>query len=85
MRYTNPPLDAHTLLANLKDKGLVIEDEEMAIAFLGHVSYFRFVAYLRPFKMNDDTDRYKPTATFEKAVALYEFDAKLRMLLFSAI
>ena len=35
--------------------------------------------------MNDDTDRYKPTATFEKAVALYEFDAKLGMLLFSTI
>lgn len=85
MRYTNPPLDAYTLLANLKDKGLAIEDEEKAIAFLGHISYFRFVAYLRPFKINDNTERYKPTATFEKAVALYEFDAKLRMLLFSTI
>ena len=42
MRYTNPPLDAHTLLANLKSKGLVIDDEEKAIVFLGHVSYFRF-------------------------------------------
>ena len=38
MRYTNPPLDAYTLLANLKDKGLAIEDEDKAIAFLGHVS-----------------------------------------------
>ena len=85
MRYTNPPLDAYTLLGNLKDKGLVIEDEEKAIAFLGHVSYFRFAAYLRPFKMNDDAERYKQTATFEKAVALYDFDAKLRMLLFSTI
>lgn len=85
MRYTNPPLDAYTLLANLKEKGLVIEDEEKAIAFLGHVSYFRFAAYLRPFKMNDDAERYKQTATFEKAVALYDFDAKLRMLLFSTI
>ncbi len=85
MRYTNPPLDACTLLANLKGKGLVIEDEEKAIAFLGYVSYFRFAAYLWPFKMNDDTERYKPTATFEKAMALYEFDAKLRMLLFSTI
>ena len=85
MRYTNPPLDAYTLLANLKDKGLAIEDEEKAIDFLCHVSYFRFAAYLRPFKMNDDADRYKQTATFEKAVALYDFDAKLRMLLFSTI
>ena len=85
MRYTNPPLDAYTLLANLKDKGLAIEDEEKAIAFLGHVSYFRFAAYLRPFKMNDSAERYKQTASFEKAVALYDFDAKLRMLLFSTI
>ncbi len=85
MKYSNPPLDAHTLLANLKDKGLAIEDEEKAIAFLAHVSYFRFAAYLRPFKKNDDTERYKQTATFEKAVALYEFDVKLRTLLFSTI
>lgn len=85
MRYSNPPLDAYTLLSNLKDKGLTIEDEEKAIAFLGHVSYFRFAAYLRPFKMNDDAERYKQTATFEKAVVLYDFDAKLRMLLFSTI
>ncbi len=39
MRYTNPSLDAYTLLANLKDKGLAIEDEEKAIAILVHVSY----------------------------------------------
>ncbi len=85
MRYTNPPLSANTLLTNLKDKGLSIENEEKAIAFWGHVSYFRFAAYLRPFKMTNETERYKPTATFEKAVALYEFDAKLRILLFSTI
>lgn len=55
-----------------------------AIAFLENVSYFRFAAYLRPLKASDK-HTYKENATFEKAVRLYEFDAKLRTLLFSAI
>ena len=59
-------------------------DERKAFAFLENVSYFRFAAYLRPFKALDKHG-YKENATFEKAVRLYEFDAKLRTLLFSAI
>lgn len=85
MKYTNPPLDTATLLDNLKKDGLSIVDERKAIAFLENVSYFRFAAYLRPFKSSADKDLYKENATFEKAVRLYEFDEKLRILLFSAI
>lgn len=84
MEYTNPPLGTATLLANLQNEGLVIMDERKANAFLENVSYFRFAAYLRPFKASD-RHGYKKNATFEKAVRLYEFDAKLRTLLFSAI
>ena len=84
MEYTNPPLGTATLLANLQNEGLVIMDERKANAFLENVSYFRFAAYLRPFKASD-RHSYKENATFEKAVRLYEFDVKLRTLLFSAI
>ncbi len=84
MRYTNPPLDTATLLANLQNEGLTIMDESKTYTFLENVSYFRFAAYLRPFKTSDK-HAYKENATFEKAVRLYEFDAKLRTLLFSAI
>ena len=84
MEYTNPPLGTAILLANLQNEGLVIMDERKAFAFLENVSYFRFAAYLRPFKASDKHG-YKENATFEKAVRLYEFDAKLRTLLFSAI
>lgn len=84
MEYTNLPLDTATLLANLQNDGLSIMDERKAFAFLDNVSYFRFAAYLRPFKALDKT-RYKENATFEKAVRIYEFDAELRALLFSAI
>ena len=84
MEYINPPLGTATLLANLQNEGLVIMDERKAFAFLENVSYFRFAAYLRPFKALDKHG-YKENATFEKAVRLYEFDAKLRTLLFFAI
>ena len=84
MEYTNPPLDTATLLANLQNEGLAIMDERKAFAFLENVSYFRFAAYLRPLKASNK-HAYKENATFEKAVRLYEFDAKLRTLLFSAI
>ena len=50
MEYIHPPLGTATLLANLQNEGLMIMDERKAFVFLENVSYFRFAAYLRPFK-----------------------------------
>ena len=83
--YTNPPLSTTTLIANLKTDGLSVNDENFAEDFLNNVSYFRFNAYLRPFEDVNGSIRFKPNATFDKAVALYLFDAEFRNLLFSAI
>lgn len=40
---------------------------------------------MRPFEDVNGSIRFKPNATFDKAVALYLFDAELRNLLFSKI
>ena len=40
---------------------------------------------MRPFEDVNGSIRFKPNATFDKAVALYLFDAEFRNLLFSAI
>ena len=85
MSYTKQPLDTPDIIGKLKERGLVITDEGKAIAFLNHVSYFRFATYLRPMEDDALNHHYKPNASFEKAVMLYEFDTKLRQLLFSAI
>lgn len=84
MIYTNPPLDIPALLSVLKNKGLKITDERKAEKFLENVSYFRFDAYLRPMEQ-PGMPKYKADASFDKAVSLYEFDSKLRLLIFSAI
>ena len=85
MIYTSPPLSTTTLIANLKTDGLSVNDENFAEDFLNNVSYFRFNAYLRPFEDVNGSIRFKPNTTFDKAVALYRFDAELRNLLFSKI
>lgn len=84
MTYTNPPLDVPDLLSVLKHKGLKITDEGKAEKFLENVSYFRFDAYLRPMEQPGIL-KYKADVSFDKAVSLYEFDSKLRLLIFSAI
>lgn len=82
MSYTKQPLDTPDIINTLKERGLVISDEEKAIDFLNHVSYFRFATYLRPMEDDALTHHYKPDASFEKVVMLYEFDTKLRQFQF---
>lgn len=85
MDYTNSPLEVPALIQTLKDRGLSITDDNKALAFLENVSYFRFRTYLRPMEQDTVTHQYKSGASFGKAVSLYLFDTRLRMLIFSAI
>ena len=38
-----PPMTVDKQIANLRSLGLIIEDEELAIAMLNDVSYFRLI------------------------------------------
>jgi len=67
----------------LKLRGLIITDEEKCLDFLRSTNYYRLSAYLLPFKQSDDT--YFTGVTFERICRIYEFDRKLRSLLFTAI
>lgn len=69
----------------LKARGLAFADEQKAQQILATVSYFRIAAFLRPMEADKTTHQYKPDASFEKAIALYEFDTELRELVFRGI
>lgn len=69
----------------LKDRGLAIIDEAAAQKVLGSISYFRLANYFRPMETDKQNHQFKPGATFENAVRLYDFDASLRELVFKAI
>ncbi|WP_294353305.1 Abi family protein [uncultured Clostridium sp.] len=74
-----PPKTFDEQIEILKSRGLMIEDEEYAKFILSNVNYYRFTAYLLPFKNEDDT--YKEGITFKKISLIYNFDRELRALL----
>ena len=74
------------LITILKDRGCIISDVSSARETLSKINYYRFIAYLCPFKDKKSIEeKYLPKTTFEKIVRLHEFDGKLRSLLLWAI
>jgi len=66
----------------LKDRNLIIENEEYAEKILYNVNYYRLSAYSLGLR---DNDIFKENTTFEKIYRLYEFDVRLRSILLQAI
>jgi abortive infection bacteriophage resistance protein len=85
MDYTKQPLEHPQILQMLKDRGLIISDENEALAQLKIMSYFRLANYLRPMEQDKVAHIFKPNSHFDNAVNLYFFDKKLRALLFTVI
>ena len=66
----------------LKTRGIIINDDAFCLHVLSQLNYYRFTAYLIPFKLDDD--KYKEVE-FEKIYNIYEFDRKLRSLLLTIL
>ncbi|MCE3046539.1 Abi family protein [Helicobacter kayseriensis] len=80
--------DYPELIQILKDRGLIIADENQAIKFLKKVHYYRLSAYFVPFqhpKHSHQKDIFKEKITFEDIQNLYCFDCELKQLIFSCL
>ncbi|WP_320723617.1 Abi family protein (plasmid) [Enterobacter asburiae] len=82
--YQKPYQSSSDLCQKLQRDGLTIADVDNARKVLERCSYYRFKAYLIPFR-DEATRRYYPEATFDKAHELYLFDQGLRLLVFKLI
>jgi abortive infection bacteriophage resistance protein len=78
-----PFLDYNAQLLKLQNRGCQIDDPNFAIAVLSRVNYYRFTAYFLPFK--DISGNYKPGTNFTTIYRTYEFDRKLRNILFASL
>ena len=58
--YTKQALSISEQIELLKSRGLNIADSSKTAKFLGEVSYFRFVQYLRPMEADKATHQFKP-------------------------
>ena len=92
MKYDKPHLAYDEQLRRVADRGMVYDDQAKAIRSLKFIGYYRLSAYTYPFRQFSEQDEHgkpigpRPDAfqdgsRFEDAVALHEFDQKLRRCL----
>lgn len=70
-------------IEKLRSRGCVINDRAACKSILENIGYYRLSAYFLPFKKKDGS--YIEGLSFERVYHIYEFDRKLRNLLFAAI
>ena len=85
VRYTHQAITTERQIGILKERGLLIEDVEQAIAVLDTISYFRLAGYWRHFETDRSTHLFREGSSFADIIDLYSFDKELRALLFTAI
>ena len=83
MSEVKPHLSYEGQINKLREKGCIIADDSFCESILVNIGYYRLSAYFLPFKNKDG--KYVDNLSFEKVYRIYEFDRKLRILLFSAI
>jgi abortive infection bacteriophage resistance protein len=83
--YTKPPLTLQAQLEQLKQRGMQVGDDTLAIHYLGELNYYRLGAYWLPFENDHATHRFRPNTSFEQVINLYDFDRGLRLLIIDAV
>lgn len=83
MNEVKPHLSYEGQINKLREKGCIIDDDSFYRNVLVNIGYYRLSAYFLPFKSLDGT--YMDNLSFKRVYRVYEFDRKLRNLLFSAI
>ncbi|MFX3623767.1 MAG: Abi family protein [Ectobacillus sp.] len=78
-----PPTTFKEQVEILKSRNLDVEDCEHAERTLQRINYYRLTVYGLTLKQT--RDQYTDGASFNKILFLYEFDRKLRLLLFGAL
>lgn len=84
LKKHQPPMTIDEQIENLKNIGLIVDDEEYAKKILNDISYFRLIkAY--SLNLKHKNGRYNEKVTFEQIVELYLFNANFRQLIFPEI
>mgnify|MGYP003312086809 FL=1 len=75
VKYTKPALTFEKQIELLKNRGLIINNEQRTVRHLANVSYYRMSAYMLPFKEVDVNgcllDKFKEGATWDNVYDLY--------------
>jgi abortive infection bacteriophage resistance protein len=83
--FDKKPFTLTQQVEQLQERGLVIKRPRIAEKYLINISYYRLGEYWYVMQSDKDNHLFKPNSKFEDVIALYNFDAELRLLLFNVI
>lgn len=83
--FTKPAKTIDEQLEILQERGLIISKPKQAKKYLQNISYYRLGEYWFVMQSDKEQHIFKPNSRFEDVIALYNFDAELRILLFDVI
>jgi abortive infection bacteriophage resistance protein len=78
--YNKPALSYAEQLTQLKDRGLIIENEADFLDILEKKSYYRLSGYWYPLLSDKENHIFKPQSKFSTVYSIYSFDRDLRQL-----
>ncbi|MBP0016901.1 MAG: Abi family protein [Cyanobacteria bacterium SBLK] len=87
MHFDKKPLSIDEHIKLLQDRGMLIENLDIARHSLSHINYYRLSGYWLPFE-EDRTSiihKFKAGTKFEEVLNLYNFDRKLRLQVLKAV
>ena len=83
--YTKQPLSYSDQIQQLRNRGLLIENNPKALHLLEVISYYRLSGYWYPMLSDKENHIFKPNSSFELAYSIYKFDRELRLLILSEL
>lgn len=89
MKYTKQAMSLAQQIETLKQRGLIIDDEQEAVKRLRFISYFRLAEYWQlmeePIGSGHSKHTFRPESHFSTALSYYDFDSELKTIIFAAI
>lgn len=83
--FSKTPLKIPQQIAQLQKRGLDIPNPKLAEKYLANISYYRLGEYWYVMQADKEKHIFKPNSRFTDVIALYNFDAELRLLIFDVI
>jgi abortive infection bacteriophage resistance protein len=79
------PITVAQQIQQLKDRGMLFQNEIAASDFFTSISYYRLKGYWWDMQSDSVNHTFQPNSHFEAVIERYNFDRHLRLLLFDAI
>jgi abortive infection bacteriophage resistance protein len=79
------PITIAQQIQQLKNRGMLFQNEITASDFLSNISYYRLKGYWWDMQLDSVNHTFLPNSSFETVLERYNFDRHLRLILFDAI